>query len=81
MTTSKDGPARMEIGQHNTIGVAMEDLPEAEGGTREGAPGGDGRCKEEKACVFLENTHQGAQEDRPNHHDYRDYGYGTHGNS
>jgi hypothetical protein len=29
MTTSKDGPARTEIGQHNTIGVVMEDLPEA----------------------------------------------------
>jgi hypothetical protein len=30
MTTSKDGPARTEIGQHNTIGVAIEDLPEVE---------------------------------------------------
>jgi hypothetical protein len=30
MTTSKDGPARTEIGQHNTIDMAMEDLPEAE---------------------------------------------------
>jgi hypothetical protein len=29
MTTSKDGPARTEIRQHNTIGVVMEDLPEA----------------------------------------------------
>jgi hypothetical protein len=35
MTTSKDGPARMEIGQHNTINVAMEDLPEAERATLE----------------------------------------------
>jgi hypothetical protein len=30
MMTSKDGSAHMEIGQHNTIEVAMEDLPEAE---------------------------------------------------
>jgi hypothetical protein len=30
VTTSKDGTARTEIRQHNTIGVAMEDLPEAE---------------------------------------------------
>jgi hypothetical protein len=30
MTTSKDVPARTEIGQHNMIGVEMEDLPEAE---------------------------------------------------
>jgi hypothetical protein len=30
MTTSKDGPARTVIGQYNTIGVAMEDLHEAE---------------------------------------------------
>jgi hypothetical protein len=29
MTTSKDGPARMEIWQHRTISVAMKDLPEA----------------------------------------------------
>jgi hypothetical protein len=29
MMTSKDGPARTEIGQHNTISMAMEDLPEA----------------------------------------------------
>jgi hypothetical protein len=35
MTTSKDGPARMEIGQHNTISVVMEDLPEAERATLE----------------------------------------------
>jgi hypothetical protein len=30
MTTSKDGPAHTETRQHNTIGVAMEDLPNAE---------------------------------------------------
>jgi hypothetical protein len=30
MMTSKDGPARTEIRQHNMISVAMEDLPEAE---------------------------------------------------
>jgi hypothetical protein len=30
MMTSKDGTARMEIRQHNTFGVAMEDLPKAE---------------------------------------------------
>jgi hypothetical protein len=35
MMTSKDGPARTKIGQHNTIGVAMEDLPEAERATLE----------------------------------------------
>jgi hypothetical protein len=29
MMTSKDGPACTEIGQHNMIRVAMEDLPEA----------------------------------------------------
>jgi hypothetical protein len=36
---------------------------------------------EEEAHVFLENTHWGDQEDRPNRHDYRDYGYNIHGNS
>jgi G:T/U-mismatch repair DNA glycosylase len=30
MTTFKDGTAHTEIGQHNTIDVAMEDLPKAE---------------------------------------------------
>jgi hypothetical protein len=30
MTTSKYGPTCTEIGQHNTIDVMMEDLPEAE---------------------------------------------------
>jgi hypothetical protein len=30
MMTSKDGPAHMEIGHHNMIGVAMEDVPEVE---------------------------------------------------
>jgi hypothetical protein len=35
MTTSKDGTARSEIGQHNTISVVMEDLPEAERATLE----------------------------------------------
>jgi hypothetical protein len=56
-------------------------LPEAEGGTQEGAPGGDGCRKEEEAHVFLENTDRGDQEGRPNCHDYRDYCYNIHGNS
>jgi hypothetical protein len=30
MMTSKDGHARTEIRQHNTISVVMEDLPKAE---------------------------------------------------
>jgi hypothetical protein len=30
MTNPKDGGARTEVGPHNTIRVAMEDLPEAE---------------------------------------------------
>jgi hypothetical protein len=30
MMTLKDGPAHMEIGHHNTIGMAMEDVPEVE---------------------------------------------------
>jgi hypothetical protein len=35
MLTSKDGNARTEIGQHNMINVALEDLPEAEGAALE----------------------------------------------
>jgi hypothetical protein len=30
MTNPKESAARTEVGPHNTIGVAMEDLPEAE---------------------------------------------------
>jgi hypothetical protein len=30
MVSLKDRAARTEVGPHNTIGVAMEDLPEAE---------------------------------------------------
>jgi hypothetical protein len=30
MTTSKDGIAHTEIGQHNTMSMALEDLLEAE---------------------------------------------------
>jgi hypothetical protein len=30
MITSKDGPPHMKIRQHNTISLAMEDLPMAE---------------------------------------------------
>jgi hypothetical protein len=30
MMNLKDGGAQTEVGPHNTIGVAMEDLPEAE---------------------------------------------------
>jgi hypothetical protein len=30
MMNPKDSATRTEIGPHNTIGVAMEDLPEAE---------------------------------------------------
>jgi hypothetical protein len=30
MMNQKDGAARTKVGTHNTIAVAMEDLPEAE---------------------------------------------------
>jgi hypothetical protein len=30
MANPKDGGAQTEVGPHNTIGVAMEDLPKAE---------------------------------------------------
>jgi hypothetical protein len=75
MLTSKDGNARTEIGQHNMINVAMEDLPEAEGAALEM------ELQEEMAHVFPKNMHRGDQEGHRNHHDYRDYGYGIHGNS
>jgi hypothetical protein len=30
MTSPKDGGSRTDVGPHNMIGVAMEDLPEVE---------------------------------------------------
>jgi hypothetical protein len=35
MMNPKDGGAQIEVGPHNTIGVVMEDLPEAERNTLE----------------------------------------------
>jgi hypothetical protein len=35
MVNPKDGGARIEVGPHNTIVVAMEDLPKAEKNTLE----------------------------------------------
>jgi hypothetical protein len=42
--------------------------------TQEGARGGDACGKKDEAGVFSEDTHRGDQEDRPDHHDYYDYG-------
>jgi hypothetical protein len=58
MTNPKESGARTEVGPHNMIVAAMEDLPEAErGGAREGTRGGDGRGEEEEARVFPKNRH------------------------
>jgi hypothetical protein len=57
MTNPKESGGRTEVRPHNTIGMAMEDLPEADEGAQEGTLGGDGWGEEEEAHVFPKNTH------------------------
>jgi hypothetical protein len=72
MVNPKESGARTAVGPHNTIDVAMEDLPDVERRVLEKElKWGDGRGEEEKACVFPKNTHRGDQENRTSHHDYR----------
>jgi hypothetical protein len=80
--TSKDGTAHTEIRQHNTIGVVMEDLPEAERSTlKKELQEEMAAARRRKLTCFQKNMHWGDQEDRPNCHDYHNYGYDIHGNS
>jgi hypothetical protein len=78
MTNPKESGARTEVGPHNRIDVAMEDLPKAEEGAREGTRGGDGQSEVEEARMFPKNTHGGDQENCPSRHDYgNSYIYGN----
>jgi hypothetical protein len=85
MTNLRESGARTEVAPHNTIGVAMEDLPEVERGrsrrkSRRRWPrqGGDGRGEEEEAHVFPKNMHGCDQENHLGHHDYGNcYTYGN----
>jgi hypothetical protein len=79
MMNPKDSAARTEVGPHNTIGVAMEDLPEV------GRRALEKELEEEmvearwrKLACLQKNTHEGDQEDCPGHHDYSSrYIYGN----
>jgi hypothetical protein len=53
MTNPKESGARTKVGPHNTINVAIEDLPEA------GRRALKKELKEEEARVFTNNTHLG----------------------
>jgi hypothetical protein len=71
MTNPKDSAARTEVGPHNTIGVAMEDLPQAERRAFEK------ELEEEEVGMFPKNSHGGDQENCPSHHYYGNrYSYG-----
>jgi hypothetical protein len=53
MTNPKESGARTKVGPHNTINVAIEDLPEA------GRRALKKELEEEEARVFTNNTHLG----------------------
>jgi hypothetical protein len=59
MTTSKDGPACTEIGHHNMISVAMEDLPEAERTTLEKELQEDMAAARRRKLACFQKTHTG----------------------
>jgi hypothetical protein len=79
MTIMKDGGAQTEVGPHNTVGVAMEDLPKAEKIALEKELEEEMvAARRRKLACFQKTCTKGDQEDRHSHHDY--YDYSTHGN-
>jgi hypothetical protein len=79
MMNLKDSAARTKVGPHNTIGVAMEDLPEAERGALEKELEEEmAEARRRKLACFQKNTHGGDQENHPGHHNYGNrYTYGN----
>jgi alpha-ketoglutarate-dependent taurine dioxygenase len=64
MTNPRESGGWTDVGPHNTIGVAMEDLPEAERKALQK------ELEEEGARVFPKNMHGGDQENHPSRHNY-----------
>jgi hypothetical protein len=58
MMNPKDSAARTEVGPHNMIGVAMEDLPEVERRALKKELGEE-MAEEEEVRLFTKNTHGG----------------------
>jgi hypothetical protein len=79
MTNLKDSAARTEVGPHNTIGVAMEDLPKAEKRVLEKELEEEmTEARRTSLRVSKKNMHGGYQENRPGHHNYGNrYTYGN----
>jgi hypothetical protein len=79
MTNLIDSDARTEVGPHNTIGVAMEDLPKAERIVLEKELEEEMDEARRRKLAFSKKTHTGGdQENHPNHHDYGNrYTYGN----
>jgi hypothetical protein len=78
VTNPKESGSRIKVGPHNTIGVAMEDLPKVERRTFKM------ELEEEMAEVrrrklkCFQKICTGDQENRPGHHDYDNrYIYGN----
>jgi hypothetical protein len=70
MTNLKDSAAQTEVGPHNTIGVTMEDLTEAERrALKEELEEEMAEARRRKLVCFQKNA-WGYQENRPGHHDY-----------
>jgi hypothetical protein len=74
----KDSATQTEVGPHNKMGVAMEDLPEAERRALKRELEEEMAEARRKLACFQKNTHGGYQENRPSHHDYDNrYTYGN----
>jgi hypothetical protein len=78
MMNPKDSDARTEVGPHNTIGVAMEDMLEAERRALDKELVEEMAKARRRKLACLQKTHTGYQENRPGHYDYGNrYTYGN----
>jgi hypothetical protein len=78
MASPKDRAARTEVGPHNTIGVAIEDLPEAERRALEKELEEEMAEARRRKLACFQKTDGGDHENRFSHHDYGNcYTYGN----
>jgi hypothetical protein len=79
MMNPMESGARTEVGPHNMVDVAMEDLPDAERRVLEKELEEEmAEARRRKLAHFQKNTHGGDQENHPSHHDYGNrYTYGN----
>jgi hypothetical protein len=74
MTNPKESGARTEVGPHNTIDMAMEDLPEVERRTLEKELEEEmAEVRRQKLTCSQKTRTGGDQHNCPGHHDYDNY--------